>query len=184
MSQISVRDASGNQVSVEAPLAPGRAGATASRPIVLATEDKTALDLLHADITALIAKLPATLGPNSGLRVDTSGVALPISGTVSLQDISAAEYEAVAANASAQTLGATGATGDFLSHILVIPASTSPGAITLTDGATAMVVFTGGANSVSNLVPFAIPIGGRSVSGPWKITTGANVSAIGFGNFT
>jgi hypothetical protein len=37
---------------------------------------------------------------------------------------------------------------------------------------------------VSNLVPFWIELGIRSVSGAWKITTGASVSVIGIGNFT
>jgi hypothetical protein len=94
------------------------------------------------------------------------------------------EYETVAASQTAQVLGATGATGDFLSGILVIPATTSPGNVLLLDNATSITVFTGGATSVSNLVPFFIPLGMFSVSGAWKLTTGANVSCIGIGNFT
>jgi hypothetical protein len=184
MAQIAIRDANGTQQNVEAPLAPGRAAASSSRPIALATEDKAALDLLHTDITTLLARLPGSLGPNSGLRVDTSGSPLPISGTVSLQDISAAEYETVAASQTAQVLGSSGGTGDYVSHILVVPATTSPGAISLIDGATSISVFPGGTNSVSNLVPFVIPIGARSLTGSWKITTGGNVSCIAFGNFT
>ena len=95
-----------------------------------------------------------------------------------------AEYEAVAASQTAQAIGATGATGDYMAGILVIPATTSPGNVLLLDNATSMTVFTGGASSVSNLVPFFIPIGANSVSGAWKITTGANVSCIAFGDFT
>ena len=95
-----------------------------------------------------------------------------------------AEYEAVAASQTAQVIGATGATGDYMAGILVIPATTSPGNVLLLDNATSMTVFTGGASSVSNLVPFFIPIGANSVSGAWKITTGANVSVIAFGDFT
>lgn len=94
------------------------------------------------------------------------------------------EYETVAASQTAQVLGATGATGDYISKILVIPATTSPGAISLLDNATSITVFTGGASSVSNLVPFVIDLGMFSVSGAWKLTTGANVSCIGIGNFT
>lgn len=94
------------------------------------------------------------------------------------------EYETVAASQTAQVLGATGATGDFISGILVIPATTSPGNVLLLDNATSITVFTGGATSVSNLVPFFIPLGMFSVSGAWKITTGASVSCIGIGNFT
>lgn len=113
-----------------------------------------------------------------------SGTPQAVSGTVSLTDISNGEYETVAASQTAQALGATGATGDFISGILVIPATTSPGVVTLLDNATSIPVFVGGASSVSNLVPFFIPLGIKSVSGAWKITTGANVSCIGIGNFT
>lgn len=94
------------------------------------------------------------------------------------------EYETVAASQTAQVLGATGAAGDFISGVLVIPATTSPGNVILLDNATSITIFTGGASSVSNLVPFMIPLGMVSASGAWKLTTGANVSCIGIGNFT
>ena len=94
------------------------------------------------------------------------------------------EYETVAASQTAQAIGATGATGDYISGILCIPATTSPGVVTLLDNATSIPVFVGGAGSVSNLVPFFIPLGLYSVSGAWKITTGANISCIAMGNFT
>lgn len=94
------------------------------------------------------------------------------------------EYETVAASQTAQVIGATGATSDYISHILVIPATTSPGNVLLLDNATSITVFAGGASSVSNLVPFVIPLGMKSVSGAWKITTGANVSCIAVGDFT
>jgi hypothetical protein len=97
-------------------------------------------------------------------------------------------YEYVAASASAQILGATGAVGDFLSHVTITPETTSPGAVSITDGnGTARVIFTGGASSVSNLVPFTVAIGAACVNSTtpgWKITTGADVHCIGFGNFT
>lgn len=94
------------------------------------------------------------------------------------------EYEAVAASQTAQVLGATGAAGDYIKHILVIPATTSPGAVALLDNATSITVFTGGASSVADLKPFVIELKMTSVSGAWKLTTGANVSAICVGDFT
>ena len=99
-------------------------------------------------------------------------------------DLGNYEYETVAASQTAQVLGATGASGDYIAQVLVIPATTSPGAVTLLDNATSITIFTGGTNSVSNLVPFTIALGMRSVSGAWKLTTGANVSCIGIGDFT
>ena len=92
------------------------------------------------------------------------------------------EYETVAASQTDQVLGPTGATGDLINGILVIPPPRRP-ARSLKDGAGTVPVFTGGATSVSNLVPFLIPLGIRSVSG-FPDTTGANVSCIAVGDFT
>ena len=94
------------------------------------------------------------------------------------------QYETVAANQAAQALGAAGATGDYIAGVLVIPATTSPGNVLLLDNATSITIFAGGSSSVSNLVPFYIPLGLISVSGAWKLTTGSNVSCIGIGRFT
>lgn len=95
------------------------------------------------------------------------------------------EYETVAASQTAQVLGTTGGKGDVIEGILVVPATTSPGNVLLLDGATSITVFTGGATSVGSLAPFWIHLGGiKSVSGAWKITTGANVSVIAVGKFT
>ena len=93
------------------------------------------------------------------------------------------EYETVAASQTAQVIGTTGAAGDYISHILVVPATTSPGNVLLLDNATSITVFAGGASSVSSLIPFAIPLQMKSASGAWKITTGSNVSCIAVGDF-
>jgi hypothetical protein len=94
------------------------------------------------------------------------------------------DYETVAASQTAQVLGDSGAAGDYISRVLVIPATTSPGNVILLDGAISITIFTGGAGSVSSLVPFFIPLGMASVSGAWKLTTGANVSCIAIGKFS
>lgn len=141
----------------------------------------------------------------TALVVDGSGVTQPVSGTVTanlsatdnavldnidtststLSDALAGEYETVAASQTDQALGATGGTGDFLSHLLIVPATTSPGAVSIKDGAGgAITVFTGGADSVTNLVPFTVALNMTSGAGAWQVTTGANVSVIAVGNFT
>lgn len=56
MTTMNVKDATGATVAIEKPLAPSRAAAASSRPVVLSTEDKAAVDLLHTD---LIAATPA-----------------------------------------------------------------------------------------------------------------------------
>lgn len=96
-------------------------------------------------------------------------------------------YQAVAASQTAQALGSTGgAINDVFEGVLIVPASTSPGAVSITDGSnTAVTIFAGGSSSVSSLVSFFVPLAGiRSVSGGWKITTGANVSVLAIGLFS
>jgi hypothetical protein len=129
--------------------------------------------------TGVAAAIPA--GNNNIGDVDVASIA---AGTNNIGHVGGLEYETVAASQTAQALGATGGTGDYLSGVLVVPATTSPGNVIVLDNAISITVFTGGASSVSNLVPFFIPIGAKSVSGAWKITTGANVSVIGIGDFT
>lgn len=94
------------------------------------------------------------------------------------------DYEHVAASQTDQMMGATGAAGDFLAGVLIIPATTSPGQVSIEDGSTNMVIFTGGSDSVNNLAPIFVPLGIASVSGGWEITTGSNVSCLAVGSFT
>jgi len=99
--------------------------------------------------------------------------------------IAGTDYETVAASQTDQVMGGTGAAGDFLAALLIVPATTSPGAVSIKDGGgSAITVFTGGASSISSLVSFSVPIYAKSVSGAWKVTTGANVSAIATGEFS
>lgn len=162
MATINVKDAAGSTVALEKPLTPGRAAAASSRPVALSTEDKSALDALHTDLTGAT---PA--------------------GTNMIGHVGGTEYETVAASQSDQVMGPTGATGDYLSGVLIVPATVSPGAVSIKDGSgSAITIFTGGSSSVGSLVPFFVPIGAKSGSGAWKLTTGANVSAIGVGDFT
>lgn len=92
------------------------------------------------------------------------------------------QYETVAAGQTAQVIGGNGAVGDYLSHVVLQPAAVAAGTTTILDGST--VIFTYTAGTLSDLGPRTVPIGARSVSGPWKITTGANMAAIAFGKFT
>lgn len=106
---------------------------------------------------------------------------MPVVGNRSDQ---AGHYETVAASQTAQALGTTGRLGDFLARLIIVPGTTSPGVVTLLDDATSIALFVGGATSVTELKPIVVEVGARSVSGAWKITTGANVSVIAIGNFT
>lgn len=99
------------------------------------------------------------------------------------------DYETVAASQTAQILGATGAVGDFLAGVLIVPGTTAAGAVSIIDGnGSAISIFAGGGTTaLTTLIPFFVPIGAKCVNATtpgWKVTTGANVTAIGVGNFT
>ncbi len=117
------------------------------------------------------------------LTVDTTGASTEAT-LLALSDRSKGEYETVAASQTGQAIGATGATGDYIAGLLIVPASVSPGNVLLLDNAISMTIFAGGSNSLTELKPIYVPLGMTSVSGAWKITTGANVSVIAIGDFT
>ncbi|MES2295223.1 MAG: hypothetical protein V4527_18145 [Pseudomonadota bacterium] len=91
------------------------------------------------------------------------------------------EYEIVTASQTGQVMGATGATGDFLSHVIFYPATTGAGTSYVLDNAVEVAKITAG--TLADLRPITIPINAFSVSGAWKITTGANMTATAFGDF-
>lgn len=95
-------------------------------------------------------------------------------------------YETVAAGQTTQALGATGRTGDFLTRVIIVPATTAAGVVQIKDGASsAITIFTGGGTTaLTILTPVIIELGIYSTAGAWQITTGSNVSAIAVGSFT
>lgn len=94
-------------------------------------------------------------------------------------------YETVAASQTAQVLGGAGNINDYISHLVITPAAADCGVVTLLDGATSIPIFVGGATvNLPTLAPFSVFVGARSVNGPWKVTTGANVSVVAVGDFT
>lgn len=158
-------------------------------PAVSTSSGGSAVDLIEiggAAVTAGAGNVAAGTQRVTLAGDDPAVSALATTNTnlTSLQAATEGDYETVAAGQTDQMLGPTGAAGDYLSGLLVIPATTSPGAISIEDGATNIPVFTGGANSVTSLTPFFIPLGIRSVSGGWEVTTGTNVAVIGIGKFT
>lgn len=93
------------------------------------------------------------------------------------------DYETVAASQSDQALGATGAAGDILAGLLIVPATTAAGNISIKDGAGSSIsVFATG--TLADLKPIWLPLGIKSGAGAWSVTTGANVSVIAVGKFT
>jgi hypothetical protein len=97
-------------------------------------------------------------------------------------------YKSILAGQTTALFGATGASGDYLDGVLIVPAAAAAGAVSITDGSgTAITIFAGGGTTaLPTLAPFFVPIGAVSSGGAggWKVTTGTNVSVIGIGNFT
>ena len=90
-------------------------------------------------------------------------------------------YETVAASQTAQVLGLVGNKGDLLERIIIIPATTSPGLVTILDGSTSIPVMVAGTTTIA---PIVVELNMYSVSGAWSVTTGTNVSVIAVGKFT
>jgi hypothetical protein len=142
--------------------------------------------------TALIGKVTINDGTNSAVvRAGSSAAVAGDAALVvavrpdSLRD-NFAEYETVAAGQTDQVLGPTGASGDYLAGVLIVPAAAAAGAVSIKDGAgSSITIFAGGGTvALPTLAPIFVPLGIYSTSGAWKITTGSNVSAIGVGDFT
>lgn len=92
------------------------------------------------------------------------------------------QYETVAASQTAQVLGGTGATGDYLQRLIISVVTVASATVTILDGATSIVILTGAATLVPGV--FSVEVGALSASGPWKVTTGAGATVIGVGIFS
>ena len=105
---------------------------------------------------------------------------------VQITDITEGDYETVAASQTDQVLGATGAAGDYLAGLLIIPAVVACGAVSIKDGSgSSITLFVGGGvTALPACIPFFVPLGAKSTAGGWKVTTGANVSVFAVGNFS
>jgi hypothetical protein len=119
-------------------------------------------------------------------------VTIATDGVVStaMSKFSTGYYVTVAASQTAASIkSSTGAVGDYLDYVIVIPATTAPGVVTILDGTsgpTTVVAYPGGGTTaLLTLTPFTIPVGAVSrVAGGWYITTGANVSVLAVGKFS
>jgi len=76
MSTMTVKDATGTTITIEKPLAPNRAAAALSRPVVLSNEDKLAIDALATQATAveILAKIIAA--PSTEAKQDAGNTSL------------------------------------------------------------------------------------------------------------
>ena len=92
------------------------------------------------------------------------------------------QYETVAASATAQVLGGTGAIGDYVHRLIISVVSVATSGVTLIDGSTSIVLLTGAATNVPGV--YSIEVNALSATGPWKITTGAGATVVAVGIFS
>lgn len=89
-------------------------------------------------------------------------------------------YETVAASQTAQVLGGTGATGDYIHRLIVTVATAATGTVALLDNATSIDITA--ANTPIGV--YIVDLGIYSKTGAWKVTTGAGATVIAVGKFS
>ena len=90
------------------------------------------------------------------------------------------QYETVAASQTAQVLGGTGAIGDYVHRLIVTVGTALTGTVTLLDGATSIAIVP----ASGSIGVYSVELNMASVTGAWKITTGAGATVIGVGIFS
>jgi len=93
------------------------------------------------------------------------------------------QYEHVAASQTAQVLGGTGATGDYIHRLCCTVSTAATGNVILLDGTgfshTILPALSG-----AGIGQYNIELNAISRSGPWKVTTGAGASVMAVGIFS
>lgn len=98
-----------------------------------------------------------------------------------LVETSAYNYEDVAAGASAQVMGATGAVGDFLQRLICVVSTALTSNVAITDGTGSAFTILQTSTAIGTYI---LEVGARSTTGGWKVTTGAGVTVRAVGRFT
>ena len=91
-------------------------------------------------------------------------------------------YEKVAASQTAQVLGGSGAIGDELHRLIISVNTVATATVTILDNAVSIPILTGHADLLEGV--YSIEIGAKSVSGAWKVTTGAGATVLAVGEFS
>jgi hypothetical protein len=93
------------------------------------------------------------------------------------------QYEHVAASATNQVLGGTGAKGDYLHKLIITVSTAATAAVSIVDGALALHTILpnspGGGVGV-----YTVDIEAISANGAWKVNTGAGVEVMAVGIFS
>lgn len=84
-----------------------------------------------------------------------------------------------------QALG-TGAAGDTINTLIIVPGTAAAGTVGIKDGAgsTISVFAGGGTTALTDLRPQTVTLNAISTAGGWSVVNGANVTCIAVGQFT
>jgi hypothetical protein len=93
-------------------------------------------------------------------------------------------YEHVAASASAQVLGGTGAIGDYIHRLVCTVTTSATGNVVIVDGTGAGILTHTVLPANSGIGCFDLELNAVSANGAWKITTGAGVEVMAVGIFS
>jgi hypothetical protein len=93
------------------------------------------------------------------------------------------QYEHVAVSQTAQVLGGTGATGDYLHRLICTVSTAATGNVIILDG-TGFSHTILPASAGTGINSYNIEVNAISRNGPWKVTTGAGVEVLAIGIFS
>jgi hypothetical protein len=91
------------------------------------------------------------------------------------------EYKTVAVSKTEQLLGLAGNRGDYVHRLIINTITVASAGVTLIDGSTSIVIQTA-ASAVIGVQSVELNV--TSVSGAWKITTGAGATVMAVGLFS
>jgi hypothetical protein len=152
------------------PASLGSKAAASSFAVTLSTE--------NAAVQGAVSDAAWTTGDGSHTALLKAIAGAAVSTTPAIVTNEAPSWTYIAAST---TDTAAGNANDLLDSLLVIPATTSPGAVSIEDGAgTNYTLFAGGASSVTTLIPFPIDLRNIAAGTAWEITTGTSVAVIVF----
>lgn len=104
--------------------------------------------------------------------------------TAAVANMPRTDHELVPASQTLVPCGPVGKQGDILDKLIIIPATDAAGVVSVSDDANINLFAGGGTTALADLSPIVVDLGMRARSSTgFKVTTGANVSALCVGRF-
>lgn len=101
-------------------------------------------------------------------------------------DMPRTDYKVIAASQSNSALGGNLTSGDIIERLIIVPETTGAGTVAIRDGTGTAAAYNSNvfvSGTLADLNTIEVPLGARSISGDWSVTTGANVHVIAVGRF-